>query len=116
MSFPQPPQQPPQGQYPQYGQYQPIAPKTSPMAIVGFVMALVAIPVTFLRGFGLILNLAAFIVCLIANSQIKKSNGQLTGKGLAVAGIVITSVWFGLILLLLIMAASIIGAMLGGGM
>lgn len=107
------PPQPPQGQQP-YGQYAPAQPKTSGLAIAGFVMALAMIVLIWFLGYiGWAINLAAFILSVVANSQIKKSNGQLTGKGFAVAGIVITSVLFGIMVLLFLFAAAFIGSILG---
>lgn len=132
MSYPpQPPQQPPQvpqqpqqyppqyqqGQYQQpYGQYQaPVAPKNNTLAMVGFWIAIAMIPlIWFLSWFGWILNLAAFILCIIGNSQIKASNGAQTGKGFAVAGIVITCVLFGLIVLFTIAVIALGVSILGG--
>lgn len=97
----------------QYQQYAP-APKTSGLAIAGFAMSLaMVVLIWFLSIFGWIINLAAFIISIVALSQINKSNGQLTGKGLAVAGIVITSVLFGIILILAIFAAAVIGSVMG---
>lgn len=104
---PQPPSQPHQNQ-------ETAVPQQNTMALVGFIMALAAIPMTFMQGWlGWALNLGAFIVSLIANSQIKQSNGAMSGKGLAVAGIVISSVWFGLIVLFLVVAVALGAAFLG---
>lgn len=114
----QPAQYPPQyqqGQYQQpYGQYQ-AAPKTNTLALVGFWMSIaLIILVWFTSWIGWIANLTAFILCIIGNSQIKASNGTQTGKGLAVAGIVITSILFGLIVLFTIVLVGMIGSILGG--
>ncbi|MDF2627776.1 MAG: hypothetical protein K0R39_1607 [Symbiobacteriaceae bacterium] len=120
----QPPQYPPQyqqGQYPQgqyqqpYGQYQAVQPKTNTLALVGFIMSLVLIVLMwFTSWFGLLANLAAFILCIIGNSQIKASAGTQTGKGFAVAGIVITSILFGLFVLGFIVIVGLGLSILGG--
>ncbi|HWI50784.1 MAG TPA: hypothetical protein VNT01_01415 [Symbiobacteriaceae bacterium] len=131
MSYPpQPPQQPPQppqyqqpaqyqqGQYQQpYGQYQaPVQPKNNTLALVGFWMAVACVvlvwtPVALLAW---LMNLAAFIICIIANGQIKKSQGQMTGKGFAVAGIVISSVLFGLFVIIALVAGAFLATIIGG--
>jgi Tfp pilus assembly protein PilE len=59
-----------------------VASKTSGMAIAGFILAFVC-------------SLLGLIFSIIGLSQINKSNGTLGGKGLAIAGIVI-SVIFGI--------------------
>jgi len=77
---PQPPYgQPPYGQQPYgqnpYGQpYQ--RPKMNTLALVGFILSF------FISFVGLIL-------CIIGLNQINGSNGMQTGKGLAIAGIII---------------------------
>lgn len=131
MSYPPQPPQPPQGQPPQYppqyqqpygqqpyGQYQaPVQAKSSTLALVGFFMALACLVLVWIPTIsilGWLLNLTAFILCIVANSQIKNSQGRLTGKGFAVAGIVITSILFGIFVLLLILAGALIGSVLGG--
>lgn len=122
MSYPpQPPQQPPQyqqGQYQQpYGQYQaPPQPKTNRLALVGFCMAAACVILvwTSISLLAWVMNLTAFIICIVANSQIKKSQGQMTGKGFAVAGIVISSVLFGLFVIFAILAGAFIATIIGG--
>jgi hypothetical protein len=131
MSYPpQPPQQPPQPpqyQQPPYQQspyqqqgYKPYPqavaqPKSSPLALTGFIMALAAIILTFVHaGFGMIVNLAAFVVSIVASSQIKKAGGALTGKGMAIAGIVISCIWFGIYLLIFVLLAVFAVSVFGG--
>lgn len=109
---PQPPYptQPPYTQPypPQYGgQYGAAGPTTSGLAITGFVLSLL-VPLTFWIPFinliAFLGNLAGFIISIVAVNQIKNSNGQLGGKGLAVAGIILSCVWFGLLLLFFVFA------------
>ncbi|RKW70693.1 DUF4190 domain-containing protein [Galactobacter caseinivorans] len=67
-------------EYPQQTQQSnmaPMAPKTNTMAIVGFVLAFVV-------------NIAGLIVSIIARKQIKQSGEG--GAGLALAGIIISSI------------------------
>ena len=55
----------------------PMAPRTSGMAIAGFILAFVC-------------SLLGLIFSIIGYSQVKNSNGTMTGGGLAVAGIIIS--------------------------
>ena len=72
--------------------------RTNGLAIAAFVMSLVSV---WLPG----------LICgYIARRQIDRSGGAETGRGLATAAIVIGWLWFGLVVLLLIVAASV-----GGG-
>jgi hypothetical protein len=70
--------QPPYGQSP-YGQSPYAQPKTNGLAIAGFVCAF-------------LFSLVGLILSIIALSQINKSNGMQKGKGLAIAGIIISAV------------------------
>lgn len=74
---------------PTYGTV-PQAPSANPLAIAGFVLSLV--------GFGY-LNWLGVVFGIIALNQIKKSNGTQSGRGLAIAGIVIGG--FGVVLVAL---------------
>jgi hypothetical protein len=67
------------GQDPAY--YAPIPTRTSGMAIAGFVLS-------FFCG------LLGLIFSCIGYSECKKSNGTVTGEGLAIAGIVISILGF----------------------
>lgn len=67
------------GYPPPYGMY-PQPPRTSGMAIAGFVMSLV-----FCGVLGLIFS-------IMGNNEVKRSNGTVTGGGLALAGIIISIV------------------------
>ena len=80
---------PPYGQTPPPG-YQPyggpmnMAPKTSGKAIAALVCGLVGI-----LCFGIILGVVALVLGLSAKKEIESSGGQLTGGGMATAGIVL---------------------------
>lgn len=83
----------PQGGYPPPGYQQPygagyVAPRTSGMAIAGFVLSFFC-------------ALLGIIFSAVALSQIAKSNGALTGKGLATAGLVLSIVFIFLNIVLL---------------
>ncbi|MGE5674958.1 MAG: hypothetical protein ACM3XM_13965 [Mycobacterium leprae] len=103
--------------YPNDTQPQVTPPKNSTLALIGFILAIVSVVGLFIRGLSTIAFLCApagLVVSIIANSQIKKANGTMGGRGFAVAGIWISAVWMGLGLLLLIVGAAFIGSMLPG--
>lgn len=61
--------------------YAPVATRTSGMAIAGFVLSFFC-------------SLLGLIFSCIGYSECKKSNGQVTGEGLAIAGIIISILGF----------------------
>jgi hypothetical protein len=69
----------PYGQDPAY--YAPVPTRTSGMAIAGFVLSFFC-------------SLLGLIFSCIGYSECKKSNGQVTGEGLAIAGIIISILGF----------------------
>ncbi len=71
----------PMGGYQDPAYYAPVATRTSGMAIAGFVLS-------FFCG------LLGLIFSCIGYSECKKSQGQVTGEGLAIAGIVISILQF----------------------
>lgn len=72
-----PPGYPPPGYPPPGYGAMPMVARTSGLAIAGFVTAFLC-------------SLVGLILSIMARSEIKKSNGALTGDGLAVAGIIIS--------------------------
>jgi hypothetical protein len=58
--------------------------KTSPLAVASLVCSMVP--------FMMLTQIAAFVLGIVALTQIKKSNGALGGKGFAITGIIISSV------------------------
>jgi type II secretory pathway pseudopilin PulG len=59
-------------------------PKTSTKAVVGFVLSLLPCALAAIPG---------LVLSIIARGEIKRSNGTQTGGGLALAGIILASVW-----------------------
>jgi uncharacterized protein DUF4190 len=90
--YPQYGQQPPYGYYPQPGYYVYPAPKTNGLAIASLVLGLVPI-----AGIGSIL---AIIFGCVALGQIKERGDG--GHGLAVAGIVLGSIFLAVIVIAVI--------------
>jgi len=74
---------------PQYpGQQMPSGPANDTLAVVSLITGLAGFPATFCCSFfGVVVPLAAIIMGIISMSNISKSPQQLTGKGLAMAGI-----------------------------
>jgi hypothetical protein len=82
-------------------------PKNNNLAVTSLVLGIIAIPAYFCYGFGILFAIAAIVTGFIARSQIKSSNGQQTGNGMALAGIII-----GFILMLLVVCAVLVIAVL----
>ena len=98
-----PPQQPPPGyEYPPgaygyAGQPVYVQPTTNGLAIAGFVCS-------FFR------NIVGLILSIVAINQINNSGGTQTGKGLAIAGMVISIVSLALALLYVLGIAAFLGS------
>jgi hypothetical protein len=82
---PQPPygQPPPYGQQPYgqppYGQPPYVQPKMNTLALVGFILSF-------------FISIVGLILCIVGLNQINSANGTQTGKGLAIAGIIIGAI------------------------
>jgi hypothetical protein len=87
-----PPQYPPPQYPPQYPQYPPPAPSTSTAAVISLIASILGI-IGFLPIIG---SLIGVIAGNSAKSDIRNRPGQVTGDGLAQAGVVIG--WIGLAL------------------
>ncbi len=83
---------------PAYYPYTPEQPKASGYAVGGFACALGSLACGLACIPGLILS-------LVALSDIKKSNGTVGGRGLAIAGVAISSVFVGIWVIVLVMLA-----------
>lgn len=111
------PVQPTQGQYPtpyapQYPQPYAAQPKTNSLCIASLATALAPLVLTWipiLQWFGLLSSIAAIILGAMGLKKVKESNGAETGKGLAVAGIVIGAVDILLFIIVVIIAGLIVG-------
>ena len=103
VQYPPPPGQyaPPPGQYPlPPGYVVAPAPRTN-----GFSIASLVLGIVWIYWVGSIL---ALVFGYIAKSQIDNSNGMQTGRGMAIAGIVLG--WIGVGILILLIVLFIIGA------
>jgi Domain of unknown function (DUF4190)/GYF domain 2 len=81
-------------------------PQTNSMAIAGLVMGILSVTVGLLCC-GPLFNLLGIVFSLVALSQIKKSPDQQTGRGLAIAGLIMSIL--GLIAFLVIVAFGFLG-------
>ncbi len=86
------------------------APRTNPMAITGLVMGIIALP-AFMCCYGFPFNVLGIIFSTIALSQIKKNPQVEQGKGLAIAGLILSI----LSLLLIVAAVLFFGLVVGSG-
>ena len=84
------------------------APRTNPMAITGLVMGIIALP-AFMCCYGFPFNVLGIIFSTIALSQIKKNPQVEQGKGLAIAGLVLSILSF----LLIVAAVLFFGLVFG---
>ncbi len=77
-------------------------PQTNGLSVAGLVMGVLSV-VTFLCFFNMVLALMGLVFSGVGLSQIKKSGGQETGQGMAIAGIVLSGLGLvmGLVILLL---------------
>lgn len=66
--------------------------KTNGLAIASLVLGIVAIPLDCCYGGGALLGIAAFITGLIGHRQVKESGGAQSGKGMALAGMILGGV------------------------
>jgi hypothetical protein len=110
---PQPYQQQPYGQpaygQPAYGQPQypyATAPPTDGLAIGAMITGIAAIVLSCLYGIGLLASPVALVLGKVSMNRIKRSQGQLGGRGFAVAGFVLGII--GTVLLVLAIVAVVI--------
>ena len=66
-------------------------------------LAVAGIPFGLLCGIGLLLEIAALPLGIVARNRIRSSNGMLTGEGLALAGIIVSGVALVLSVLLIVL-------------
>jgi len=69
----------------------PAAPKTDGLAVAALVSSIVGV-VLLLFCIGLAGTIAGCVMGIISRNRIKGSNGQLTGEGMALAGIIVGAV------------------------
>jgi hypothetical protein len=99
----------------QFGGYPMTVAPNQTLAIVSICLGAASITVGWCCYIGVLLGPAAIITGLIAKSNIKKDPQRNTGNGLALAGIIMGSLYFvGLVLIIVIYGLAAIGGALGG--
>jgi hypothetical protein len=84
--------------------------KTNTLALVSMILGIAGIPLSFCYGMGVLSSIAALITGIIARKQIKDSAGKETGDGMALAGIILGSI-FGILILLAVVVIVILALM-----
>jgi hypothetical protein len=79
------------------------APQNNPFALIGFILSLLSITVALCCCYGVPFNLIGITLSSIGLAQIRRSPGQYSGRGLALAGIILgcVSLVLGIVLLIL---------------
>ena len=85
-------------------------PKTNSLAVIRLILGIISLPLVFCYGLGVLPGIGALVTGIIARNKIKDSNGRETGDGMALAGIILGSV-FGLLVLCGIVVIIILAAM-----
>lgn len=112
---PVPPQQPAYpAPYPnQYPLQVAAQPKTNGLCLASLITALAPLIINWIpvvQWFGLLSSIAAIILGAMGLKKVKASNGAETGKGMAIAGIVIGAVDIFLFIIIVVVIGLIIGA------
>jgi hypothetical protein len=83
-------------------------PQVNPLAITGFILSLIALTVGLCCCYGLPFNVAGIVFSAIGLVQIKNHPERYSGRGLALAGLIIgiASILIGVVLLILGVALS----------
>ena len=81
------------------------APRTDGMAIASMVLGIVTVPLVFFL-IGFITGILAIVLGAVSRGRIGRSNGQLTGKGMALAGILVGAIAMVLYVVLLVIVFS----------
>lgn len=112
---PPPPQMPPQNTAPQPGAYysnqqgySASGGKTDPFAITSMVTGIVSVPFICCWPIGIVIAIVATVFGGLSMSKIGKSNGNLGGKGMAIAGLVL-----GILVILAIIGIVVVAAASG---
>jgi hypothetical protein len=88
--------------------------KNSGLAVASLVLGLVGIVFDFIPGvsfIGLIAAIVGLILGIVAKNQIKNSNGQIGGGGMATAGIVLAIIVLALFVLGMLACAAFLGSL-----
>lgn len=93
--------------------YPPVYPvyyqKTDGLAIASLVLGIVSVLIDCFYGFGVFPGIVGLILGIISKVRISKSNNSINGSGMAIAGIVLSSVSILFAIIILIAVISVIG-------
>jgi len=64
------------------------APRNEGLAVAGMICGIAAIPLLVVCGIGIVTGVLGIVFGIIAMGRIKRSNGMLTGHGMALAGLI----------------------------
>lgn len=87
--------------------YGTVPPHTEGLATAALVVSLVGVVLSFGCGIGMLLEIAALPMSIVARRRIRDANGALTGDGQALAALIISSVVLALALLLIIIVVAV---------
>lgn len=89
----------------------PLPRQTCGLAIASLVLGIVSVPTICCCGVGLVAAILAVVFGHVAMNQIRRSEGRLNGKGMAVAGLVIgyASVAIQILVIIFFVASAILG-------
>ena len=85
--------------------------KNSGMAIASMVLGIISIicSITFVFAFlGAIFGIVGLVLGIVGRSQIQRSQGEIVGEGMALAGIICSSIGLGLVVLMLVGCSAIL--------
>lgn len=88
----------------------PSSTKTNTLSVISLILGILGVPLSFCYGIGIFSGIAALITGIVARNQIKESAGKETGDGMALAGIILGSI-FGILALLSIVVIVILALM-----
>jgi hypothetical protein len=80
-----------------------VPPTTEGLATASLALAIAGIPFGMLCGIGVLFEIAALPMGIVARRRIRESNGRLTGDGLAIGGIAVSAVVLVLTVLLVVL-------------
>jgi len=84
------------------GSAPPPAQKTSGMAVTSMILAIGSLPLACCYGFGILTGIVALILGVVALKQIRRSRGAIRGRGMAKAGVIISSIFLVIMAVLVI--------------
>lgn len=85
--------------------------KNSGLAIASMILGIISIvfSITFIFAFlGVILGIVGLVLGIVGRAQIQRSQGEINGSGMALAGIICSSVSLGIVVLMCLGCAAIL--------